>query len=159
MILADRAVLDGLSHQRQLGRCRRAAELTPRPDPRSKPHAAFDLPGRDAQSRPQPVQHRGHEPDLIGRIRKLTEHPKHQATVGALLSLQPLRQLHPKRIADPVRGQCPHFVVSGVNLIQQLTNPLTSCVSGNEVIHTARIFEHTYARSSPATPASLTICG
>jgi hypothetical protein len=92
-----------------------------------------------AQSRPQAVDQRRHEADVVGWSGNLPEHAIHQAAVAALLGLQPLGHLHPKRIAHLIGGQCAHFAMGGINLIQQLAKPLARRRPGDELPHAATL--------------------
>jgi hypothetical protein len=121
MILTDRAGSQRGGHPRQFRWQRRAADLAAR-------------------------RHRG----LVGRVGDLAEHPIRQGAVGALLRLQPLGELRPKRIAHLITGQLPHLGIGGIHLSGQLAQPRTSRPSSDENAYTATLSNAGVSQPRPA---------
>ena len=129
MVVADRAGLNGVRQRRQLRRKRRAGQRPARADPNRELEPSADFVGRDAQSLPQHRSHLRYRPGVIRRVGDLGENAVHQAAVGALLGLQPFRDVNAKPVAHQIRRRIAQHVVGGVDRIESGSDPF-SCFVG-----------------------------
>ena len=83
--------------------------------------------GGDAQSLPQHRSHLRYGPGFIRRVGDLRKDAVHQAPVGALLGLQPFRDVNAKPVAHQIRWRIAQQVVGSVDRIESGIDPF-SCL-------------------------------
>jgi hypothetical protein len=112
-----------------------AAGETPRPDPGRELETADHLSGCDAQPRAQHPSDRRYALAAVGRVGDLGEKPIHQPTIGAVLRLQPLRDINAEIVANHVRAGVAQHGVRGIDSVKSSTDPLPSFLGTRAATH------------------------
>src|SRR5882757_10972253 len=139
VVVPDSAGLNGVRQRRQLRWQRRAGQRPARPNPNRELEPSGDFVGWDAQSLPQHRSHLRYGPGFIRRVGDLRKDAVHETSVGALLRLQPFRDVNAKPVAHQIRWCIAQQVVGSVNRIESGVDPIPCLLGADRWTHTSTL--------------------